>query len=233
MSAPTETASRVRQRAADRLLIVEDDGELGRMLAGLFAEQGYAVDLAPDGQRGLHLALGHDHDAIIVDRGLPDADGIELVLRLRRRACTVPVLVLSAAGSVADRVAGLDAGAEDYLVKPFDVEELLARVRALLRRHLDRAGQFPLGAGWFDADNRVVALPTGEQVPLSGREARLLRALATRPRQVHTRAVLRQHVFDGARTESIVDTYVYYLRGKLGDSVVHTVRGVGYRVGEL
>ncbi|WP_231333292.1 response regulator transcription factor [Actinomadura graeca] len=220
-------------RTAHRLLIVEDDGELGRTLTGLFAAQGYAVDLAADGQRGLHLALSRGHDAMIVDRGLPDADGIELVLRLRRRAVTAPVLVLGASGAVADRVAGLDAGAEDYLVKPFEVDELLARVRALLRRNLDLAWLLPLGAGWFDAECRVVGLPSGEQVRLSDRECRLLRALVTRPRQVHTRAALRQRVFDGARTESIVDTYVYYLRRKLGDGVVHTVRGVGYRMGEL
>ncbi|TDD93338.1 response regulator transcription factor [Actinomadura rubrisoli] len=215
------------------MLIVEDDRELAVMLAGLFGEQGYAVDLAFDGQRGLHLALGRGHDALIVDRGLPDGDGAELVLRLRRRAVTAPVLLLTAFGAVADRVAGLDAGAEDYLVKPFEIDELLARVRALHRRHLDQARMLPLGAGWFDPEARIVQLPDGERVTLSGRECRLLRALATRPRHVHTRASLRQCVFDGARTESIVDTYVYYLRNKLGQGVVRTVRGVGYRVGEL
>ncbi|MFD0686092.1 response regulator transcription factor [Actinomadura fibrosa] len=233
MAAPSRPAGRDGRAAAHRLLIAEDDRDLAELLAGLFAEQGYAVDLAFDGQRALHLALGRRHDAMIVDRGLPDGDGVELVRRLRRRAVTVPVLVLSARSAVADRVAGLDAGAEDYVVKPFEIDELMARVRALHRRHLDHAGLLPLGAGWFDAESRVVELPSGERIPLSEREGRLLRALACRPRHVHTRDALRQGVFDGARTESIVDTYVYYLRSKLGQNVVRTVRGVGYRVGEL
>ncbi|GLZ05230.1 transcriptional regulator [Actinomadura sp. NBRC 104412] len=216
-----------------RLLIIEDDRELAGMLRGLFAEQGYAVDLAEEGQRGLHLALTRDYDAMIVDRALPVLDGVELLRRLRGRAVTAPALVLTAFDEVADRVTALDAGADDYLVKPFAVEELLARVRALHRRHLDRASLLPLGDAWFDAEARVVRLPSGEDVPLSGRECRLLRTLATRPRHVHTRAALRRGVFEDARTESIVDTYVYYLRNKLGAGVVRTVRGVGYRVGEL
>ncbi|MFC4116509.1 response regulator transcription factor [Nonomuraea zeae] len=216
-----------------RLLLVEDDRELGHMLADLFTEQGYTVDLAPDGQRGLHLGLSRTYDVLIVDRGLPTLDGIDLLRRLRRQGVTVPVLVLTAFGSVAERVAGLDAGAEDYLVKPFDIDELLARVRALHRRNLDHASLLPLGAGWLDAESRVVRLPTGEQVALSGQECRLLSALAARPRQVHTRTSLRQRVFDGAEKESIVDTYVYYLRNKLGSEVVSTVRGVGYRLGSL
>jgi two-component system response regulator QseB len=214
-------------------LIVEDDRELGPLLVDLFAEQGYAVDLAPEGQRGLHLGLTRGYDVMIIDRGLPAIDGLDLLQRLRRRAVAAPALMLTAFGAVADRVRGLDAGAEDYLVKPFDVDELLARVRALQRRNLDAAWLLPLGAGWFDPGSQVVRLPSGEQVTLSGQECRLLRALATRPRQVHTRSSLRQRVFDGARAESIVDTYVYYLRNKLGPGVVHTVRGVGYRVGEL
>jgi two-component system response regulator QseB len=220
-------------RRPRRLLIIEDDRELGRMLVDLFTEQGYAADHAPDGQRGLHLGLTRRYDGIVLDRRLPALDGIDLLRRLRGRAVTAPVLVLTASGELADRVAGLDAGAEDYLVKPFEVEELLARVRALCRRNLDQARLLPLGEGWFDPEAHIVRLPTGEQVELSGQECRLLRELATRPRQVHTRAALRRGVFDGARAESIVDTYVYYLRGKLGAGVVRTVRGVGYRLGDL
>ncbi|MBF8191633.1 response regulator transcription factor [Nonomuraea sp. K274] len=215
------------------MLLIEDDRELGRMLVDLFTEQGYSVDLALEGQRGLHLGLCHPYDVLIVDRGLPALDGIDLLRRLRRQAVTAPVLMLTAFGAVADRVAGLDAGAEDYLVKPFDVEELLARVRALHRRNLDQARLLPLGEGWLDSESHLVRLPSGEQVTLSGQECRLLSALAARPRQVHTRRSLRQRVFDGAKTESIVDTYVYYLRSKLGAGVVRTVRGVGYRLGSL
>lgn len=216
-----------------RLLLVEDDRELGQMLVDLFTDQGYTVDLALEGQRGLHLGLSRPYDVLIVDRGLPSMDGIDLLRRLRRQAITTPVLLLTAFGSVSDRVTGLDAGAEDYLVKPFDIDELLARVRALHRRNLDMATLLPLGDGWLDAESHVVRLPSGEQVTLSGQECRLLSALAARPRQVHTRAALRQQVFDGAKKESIVDTYVYYLRSKLGQGVVSTVRGVGYRLGSL
>ncbi|WP_219471255.1 response regulator transcription factor [Nonomuraea rhizosphaerae] len=212
---------------------MEDDRELGRMLVDLFTDEGYEVDLAVEGQRGLHLGLSRAYDAIIVDRGLPVVDGIDLLRRLRRQAVTVPVLVLTAFGAVADRVAGLDAGAEDYLVKPFEIEELLARVRALHRRNLDQAGLLPVGSAWLDPAAHMVLLRTGEEVVLSGQECRLLHALALRPRQVHTRPSLRQRVFDGASTEAVVDTYVYYLRGKLGPGVVTTVRGVGYRLGEL
>ncbi|MEU6407777.1 response regulator transcription factor [Microbispora sp. NPDC046933] len=216
-----------------RLLLVEDDRELGEMLVEVFTDQGYTVDLALEGQRGLHLGLSRPYDAMIIDRGLPVVDGLDLLRRLRRQAVTVPVLVLSAFGALADRVTGLDAGAEDYLVKPFEIDELLARVRALHRRNLDQAALLPLGSGWLDSASSSVRLPSGEQVTLSGQECRLLHALAARPRQVHTRTSLLQRVFDGARTESIVDTYVYYLRNKLGSGVVRTVRGVGYRLGEL
>jgi two-component system, OmpR family, response regulator QseB len=220
-------------KAPRRLLIVDDDRELGEMLSWLFSDEGYAVDHALDGQRGLHLGLSRAYDVMIIDRGLPAIDGLDLLGRFRRRAVRTPVLVLTALGAVADRVTGLDAGAEDYLVKPFEVDELLARVRALHRRHGDDAQVLPLGAGRLDLGTRLVILPDGGQVTLSGREYDLLRLLAARPRQVYTRAALRERVFEAAPAESIVDTYVYYLRNKLGRDVVHTVRGVGYRAGEL
>ncbi|WP_218009255.1 response regulator transcription factor [Herbidospora cretacea] len=216
-----------------RLLVVEDDRELGALLVEVLTDHGYEVDHALEGQRGLHLALSRPYDAMVVDRGLPAIDGLDLLRRLRSRAVTVPALFLTAFGTLDDRVTGLDAGAEDYLVKPFEIEELLARVRALVRRHTDHAELLPLGAAWLDLAAQAVWLPGGDQVPLSGQEYRLLRALASRPRHVHTRASLRRGVFDGASTESIVDTYVYYLRGKLGQGVVRTVRGVGYRLGAL
>src|SRR5690349_8162734 len=126
------------------------------MLVELFTEQGYTVDLALEGQRGLHLGLSRAYDVLIVDRGLPTLDGIDLLRRLRRQAVTVPVLLLTAFGTVADRVTGLDAGAEDYLVKPFEIDELLARVRALHRRNLDQAALLPLGAGWLDSASSTV-----------------------------------------------------------------------------
>lgn len=215
------------------LLVVEDDRELRGLLARLLADEGYHVDTAPDGQAGLHAALTRRYSAMIIDRGLPGIDGLDLIARLRRQGVTVPVLVLTAYGSVADRVAGLDAGAEDYLVKPFEIDELLARVRALLRRHLSSAEQIQLGAGLLDLTIRAVRLPDGREVDLSDREMVLLEVLARRPGRIFTRDELREWVFPAAEADSVVDTYVHYLRRKLGNDVVRTVRGVGYRAGQL
>ncbi len=216
-----------------QLLVVEDDPELGPMLAGLFRDEGYRVELAADGQRALHLALTGRHDALIIDRGLPAIDGLDLLHRLRRSGVHAGVLMLTAFGTVADRVAGLDAGAEDYLVKPFEVDELLARVRALLRRHLPGASLLPVGAGRLDTERRSALLADRREVALSGREFELMHVLALGPRLVYPRAELRRRVFRDAPAESIVDTYVYYLRRKLGRDAIRTVRGVGYQVGTL
>ena len=216
---------------APRLLLVEDDRELSSLLEELLVEQGYAVDLALDGHTGLHLGLTREYDVMIVDRGLPAIEGIDLVRRLRGRGVTVPALVLTARGSVADRVEGLDAGAEDYVVKPFDVDELLARLRALIRRHVDEGDELTLGERRLDvAGRRVLGGPDGD-VELSGRECALLHVLAARPQRVFTRDELLDLVFDDADTAGAVDTYVHYLRRKLGRDVVTTVHGVGYRMG--
>jgi two-component system response regulator QseB len=215
------------------LLVVEDDGELRELLARLLGDEGYLVDTAPDGQAGLHRALTRRYDAMIIDRGLPGVEGLDLIGRLRRQGIATPVLVLTAYGAVADRVAGLDAGAEDYLVKPFEVDELLARVRALLRRNWPAAEQIQLGAGRLDRAVRAVRLPDGTEVGLSDREMVLLETLAGRPSRVFTRGELKERVFPTAEADSIVDTYVHYLRRKLGNDVVRTVRGLGYRAGTL
>lgn len=215
-----------------RLLVVEDDHELGDMLVTLFSRQRYEVDLARDGQRALHLGLTRPYRAMIVDRGLPGIDGLDLIGRLRRQAITTPVLVLTALGGLADRVDGLDGGADDYVVKPFEIDELLARVRALVRRHLDAATHIPVGSGRLDVELREVQLPD-RAIRLSTREFELLQTLAVRPRMIHSRSDLRLRVFDDAPSESIVDTYVYYLRRKLGREVVRTVRGLGYQLGTL
>ncbi|HKT02297.1 MAG TPA: response regulator transcription factor [Rugosimonospora sp.] len=215
------------------LLLVEDDGELRELLARLLGEEGHRVDTAADGQVGLHRALTRRYGAMIIDRGLPGIDGLDLIRRLRRRGVGTPALVLTAYGAVADRVSGLDAGAEDYLVKPFEVDELLARVRALLRRHIQVAERIPLGGGHLDLAVRAVCRADGSEVDLSDREMVLLELLARRPGRVFTRDEIRERVFRGAESESIVDTYVHYLRRKLGNDVVRTVRGIGYRAGAL
>jgi two-component system response regulator QseB len=214
------------------LLLVEDDETLSGLLAELLADEGYAVDRARDGQRGLHLGLTRSYDVLVLDRGLPAIEGIDLLRRLRRGGITTPALILTARGTVADRVDGLDAGAEDYLVKPFDVEELLARLRALRRRHTDESDRIRIGRRQLDIAARQVVDEHGSIVLLSDRECRLLQTLAARPRQVFSREDLLTVVFDAAESSNVVDTYVHYLRRKLGRDIVRTVRGMGYQIGE-
>ncbi|WP_244876782.1 response regulator transcription factor [Winogradskya consettensis] len=216
---------------AARVLVVEDDRELGPLLLRLFRGAGYEPDLAPDGQAGLHLALTRRYDAMILDRGLPAIEGLDLLGRLRRSGVTVPVLVLTALGTVADRVTGLDSGAEDYLVKPFEVDELLARVRVLLRGRTGAGERLAVGAATFDLIARTVTGPDGSVTALSGRESDLLRLLAQHPAQAFTREQIVTQVFPDAASVALVDTYVHYLRRKLGVTAIATVRGVGYRLG--
>ena len=143
------------------------------------------------------------------------------------------MIILSALGLPRDRVEGLDAGAEDYLAKPFDVAELLARVRALRRRHSDRSEMLPVPGGWLVVPNREVERPGRDAVALSDRECSLLEILARRPQLVYSRSELMLRVFAGADDEGVVDTYVHYLRRKLDKQVVRTVRGLGYQLGRL
>ncbi|MCC8246921.1 response regulator transcription factor [Saccharothrix sp. NEAU-S10] len=215
------------------MLLVEDDRELVELLAAALRDEGYTVDVALDGQRGLHLGLTRPYDVVVIDRGLPALDGLDLLVRLRSRSVRTRALILTAMGTVHDRIDGLDAGADDYLVKPFDLDELSARLRALCRRALELADVLRIGGGHLDVGQREAVLPDGARVPLTTREFTLLRVLATYPDTVHTRASLRRVVFPDASATSIVDTYVYYLRSKIDRSVVHTVQGLGYRLGAL
>ncbi|NMO57260.1 response regulator transcription factor [Actinoplanes sp. TBRC 11911] len=215
------------------MLVVEDDGELGELLLRLLRQAGYAAALARDGQAGLHLALTSRPDLLIVDRRLPAIEGLDLIGRLRRAGLQAPAIVLTALGTVADRVAGLDSGAEDYLVKPFEVDELLARVRALLRRRPPVDNCLPIGYAEFDLITRTVTASDGRVTTLSGRESDLLRLLAGSPARVFSRGEIVSRVFPESATESLADTYVHYLRRKLGAGVVTTVRGTGYRLGTL
>src|SRR6476646_381368 len=170
--------------ASARVLVVEDDAQLSAMLQSLLTDEGYQVDVARDGQRGLHLGLGGRYDVLVVDRGLPAIEGVDLVRRLRRQGVTSPVLVMTARGTAADRVEGLDAGAEDYLVKPFDVDELLARLRALRRRHREDSDELDLGGRRLLVEARTVVGGDGPDVVLSQRECALLLVLARRPTRV-------------------------------------------------
>jgi two-component system, OmpR family, response regulator QseB len=215
-----------------RVLVVEDERELAQMLVRLLEGEGYEVEAVHDGQAGLHRALTTRYDALVLDRGLPGIEGVDLLRRLRRSGVTSPALMLTAYDAVSDRVEGLDSGAQDYLGKPFDVDELLARLRALVRRveAADDAEMVDLGSRRLDVASRLVLTPGGD-VQLSEREAALLRILASRPSRVFTRDELRERVFQDAETDAVVETYVSYLRRKLGPDVIRTVRGVGYRMG--
>ena len=218
---------------APRLLLVEDDRALADMLEEILDSAGYAVELARDGQAGLHLGLSRAYDVVVLDRGLPAIDGLDLLTRWRARGVDVPVLVLSALGLARDRVDGLDAGADDYLAKPFDVDELLARLRALLRRHSDRAESLALPEGrHLQVLSRTVTTDSSTEY-LSERECELLAVLARRPSKVYSRAELVSSVFPDAEDEGVVDTYVHYVRRKLGRTCIRTVRGLGYALGPL
>ncbi|HVX46765.1 MAG TPA: response regulator transcription factor [Mycobacteriales bacterium] len=221
------------QEIGPSLLLVEDDERLVRMLERILGEEGYRVTAVHDGQSGLHLGLVRRFDVLLIDRGLPGIEGVNLLERLRGQGITTPVLLLTARGSLADRVEGLDAGAEDYLVKPFEIDELLARLRALLRRHSDDADVLIVGPARLDIQARRVLFADRPAVDLSARECALLHVLARHPNRVYSRDELLHQVFDDAERPGAVDTYVHYLRRKLGRPAIKTVHGLGYRLGSL
>jgi DNA-binding response OmpR family regulator len=218
------------EEARPSLLLVEDDVRLSGLLERLFVGEGYDVELARDGHSGLHRALTNEYTVMIIDRGLPAIEGVDLVGRLRTQGIATPILILTARGTTQDRVDGLDAGAEDYVVKPFEIDELLARLRALQRRHNTGAALLSLGDRQLEVPTRRV-VGADPPIELSGRECALLSILAAHPERVFTRDELRDRVFEAADGSGVVETYVYYLRRKLGKDIVHTVHGLGYRLG--
>ncbi len=220
------------------LLIVEDDRRLGRLLTRMLEEDRHVVELATDGRGGLEIAEITDGlDAIILDIGLPDMSGLEVARRLRAQGSRTAILVLTARDAVDDRVAGLDAGADDYLVKPFAYRELAARLRALRRRtggSLETPATLALGVIELDEAHRVVRV-VGERVTLSPREFSLLECFLRHPDQVLSRDQLLDAAWPlgVAVTPNTVDAYVHLLRQKLGGaagSYIRTERGVGYRM---
>jgi two-component system OmpR family response regulator len=218
-----------------RVLIVEDEPRMAGLLTRGLEEEGYAVVLAPDGQQGLDLALNTELDAIILDVGLPDRSGFEVARTLRKKGSQVSILMLTARDSVSDRVEGLDAGADDYLVKPFAYEELLARLRALGRRPPSRKST-ALKSGPIELDETTRRVTVaGQQVDLSQREFSILECLLRRPGQVLSRDQLLDYAwpYGVALTPNTVEAYIHLLREKLGTDAanhVETVRGVGYRL---
>jgi two-component system OmpR family response regulator len=219
-----------------RLLVVDDDAKLSRAVGRGLRAEGYAVDVVDDGEAALMQAAVWDYDAIVLDVMLPRRDGFEVCRVLRERGCWAPVLMLTARGQVSDRIEGLDVGADDYLAKPFDFGELLARLRALTRRAPpERPSRLEVGDLVVDpATHEVRRL--GESVELTAREFSVLEYLARHPGEVISRAKLLEHVWDEnyLGSTNIVDQYVGALRRKLeqpfGRPLIRTVRGVGFRL---
>jgi two-component system response regulator MprA len=213
------------------ILIVDDDAPILRMLDRTFSAEGYAVETAADGGQALAAVERSAPDLVVLDVGLPGVDGLAVCRRLREKGLATPVLLLTARDAVPDRVAGLDAGADDYLVKPFATDELLARVRALLRRGKEPEELLAFGDITLEAGTRT-AYRAGQPVPLSAREADLLALLLRHSRRVVSREQAVAELWQGAATANVVDRYISNLRRKLGEPpVIETVRGVGFVLG--
>jgi two-component system OmpR family response regulator len=217
-----------------RLLVVEDDAKLARALERGLQREGYAVDLAETGDEALSQATTNDYDAVVLDVMLPGRDGFSVCKAMRRQERWSPVLMLTARDQVTDRIRGLDAGADDYLVKPFDFGELLARLRALIRRGpSERPPVLEVGDLRIDPAARVVTR-AGREVELTVREFALLQFLAQRAGEVVSREQLLEHVWDNAEEGStnVVDVYIGYLRNKVErpfrGKIIRTVRGIGF-----
>ena len=218
-----------------RILIVEDEIKLARLIVRVLREEGYAAEAVYDGRSSLARALSESFDLLILDWMLPDRSGIQVVRGLRAAEVGVPVLMLTARAQIEDRVEGLDAGADDYLPKPFAFAELLARVRALTRRPHKEMSEPLLRVGDLSLDPvRRVVRRGDERIDLTAKEFALLSTLLQRPGQVFTRSVLLDAVWGGSHDTyaNVVDLYVSYLRKKLDrgrpSSYIRTVRGVGY-----
>ncbi len=217
-----------------RILVVEDDSGISRFIHQGLSEAGYAIDLASNGREGVDFAMAADYDVIVLDVLLPELDGLSALKELRKQGLQTPVLLLTALDTVHDRVLGLDAGADDYLIKPFDFTELLARLRALLRRpplHTDVV----LKVGNLEMDTGQRSVKRGDRpIDLSPREFALLEYLMRHADHVLSRTQIAQHVwsFDFYGDFKVIDVYIGYLRRKIDrkepSSLIKTVRGVGY-----
>lgn len=216
-----------------RVLLVEDDVALGEGIRVALKPEGYTVDWVRDGESALHALTHESFDLAVLDLGLPGLDGLEVLRRLRSRSMAVPVLVLTARDATADRIAGLDAGADDYLVKPFEVGELLARMRALLRRGFQRPQPvLEVGPVRLDPATQEVSCH-GRPVVLQRKEYLLLLQLMSQPGRVLTRDKLEQALYgwnEEPAESNALEVHVHHLRRKLYPELIRTVRGVGYRV---
>ena len=219
-------------RSPDRLLVVDDDPALARTLRRALGVEGYDVECAGDGAEALQRLSGSRFDAVVLDVSMPRLDGLAVCRRMRERRDRTPVLMLTARDAVGDRVSGLDAGADDYLVKPFALDELLARLRALLRRTGTPPQDGVLRFADLSMDTRTrEVVRGGRSLELTRTEFNLLELFLRNPRQVLTRSLIFDRVwgYDFGPTSNALEVYVGYLRRKLGDPrLIHTVRGVGY-----
>jgi two-component system, OmpR family, response regulator len=218
-----------------RILVVEDQPRLSEQLAEALEDAGYAVDRAVDGKRADFLVETERYDAVILDLGLPKVDGLTLLRKWREGGHTVPVLVLTARGSWHEKVQGIDSGADDYVAKPFRMEELLARLRALIRR---ASGQVTprIQCGPVALDTRLAKVTLdGVPVKLTSHEFRVLSYLMHHRDRVVSQAELTEHIYaqDFDRDSNTVEVFIARLRRKLGSSLIETVRGLGYRIGGL
>lgn len=218
-----------------RVLLVEDDKDLSRQLKSALGDAGYAVDHAPDGEEAQYLGENEPYDAVILDLGLPKVDGVSVLERWRRQGKATPVLILTARGAWSEKVAGFDAGADDYLTKPFHTEELLARLRALVRRASGHASP-TLACGGLRLDPRAArATVNGEPLRLTSLEYRLLHYLMMHQGRVISRSELVEHLYDQDfdRDSNTIEVFIGRLRKKIGPDRIETVRGLGYRLTPL
>ncbi len=215
-----------------RVLVVEDDRDLATQLVGALRESGYAVDVTGDGEEALYLGESEPYDAIVLDLGLPGVDGMTILEHWRNAGQAMPVLILTARDRWSDKVAGFDAGADDYLAKPFRVEELLARLRAIIRRAGGHASPI-IECGPIRIDTRASRVTVdGAAVKLTGHEYRLLAYLAHNMGKVVSRTELTEHLYDQDfdRDSNIIEVFIGRLRRKLDVELIETVRGLGYRM---
>ena len=220
-----------------RILVVEDEEAIANFIRQGLSEAGYAVDLAASGEEALHWVAIAEYDAIVLDVMLPDQDGLSICAETRRRGIHAPVLMVTARDAIDDRVAGLDSGADDYLIKPFAFAELLARLRALLRREpVFKSAVLRLADLEMDTVGRTVRR-AGQPIALTSKEYSLLEFLMRHPNQTMTRTAIAEHVwnYDFDNLSNLIDVHIFALRRKLDDrhdvKLLHTVRGVGYRIG--
>jgi DNA-binding response OmpR family regulator len=217
-----------------RVLLVEDDARLGPQLTSALESSGYAVDLVGDGIEAETLGEREPYDMVLLDLGLPGRPGLNVLANWRSRGHRVPVIVLTARGSWQEKVEGFKAGADDYLGKPFQFEELIARIGAVLRRSRGAsAGPLSVAGVTLDEDARRLVGPEGRSVELTGIEFRLLRCLMLHPGQVLSKTQLSEHIYDydGDKDSNVIEVYVNRLRQKLGPDLIQTRRGHGYVFG--